>query len=176
MTEILINPVLVDINIEQNQTEIKVINSDISIDNNSPFINVLPPSSIISLNLPDLIIAGIYGAANLTTILSVDSKGRIENIETIPILFPVTSVNNKEGVINLTTLDIPENTNLYYSNERVKENTITDMAIPNQSLNMNNQRIINVANPVDQNDGVNKAYIDNVGNFGISLGLVIALG
>lgn len=47
----------------------------------------------------------------------------LDNLPIIPPASPVTSVNGKAGAINLTTTDIPEGTNLYYTENRVSNNS-----------------------------------------------------
>lgn len=73
----------------------------------------------------------------------------------------------------LTTLDIPENNNLYYTDQRVRANKLNTLAAPDLNININNNRLINLADPVNSQDAVTKGYHESNS---ISLGLVIALG
>jgi len=48
----------------------------------------------------------------------VDAYGRVTSMSAVPIAFPVTSVNGKTGAVSLSTTDVPEGTNLYWTNAR----------------------------------------------------------
>jgi hypothetical protein len=55
------------------------------------------------------------GSATQVPGLNVDAYGRVTVMNNIPINFPVTSVNGQTGAVSLTTTNIPEGTNLYWT-------------------------------------------------------------
>lgn len=62
---------------------------------------------------------GLSGGSSITTpSIVVDSFGRVTTLSYSTILFPVTSVNGQTGAVSLTTTNIPEGTNLYWTNAR----------------------------------------------------------
>ncbi|AYQ31447.1 hypothetical protein DTQ70_04285 [Runella sp. SP2] len=48
----------------------------------------------------------------------VDAYGRVTSMSSVAIAFPVTSVNGKTGAVALSTTDVPEGTNLYWTTSR----------------------------------------------------------
>jgi len=63
--------------------------------------------------------AGLSGGSTITTpSINVDAYGRVTSLSYSTILFPVTSVNGQSGAVSLTTTNIPEGTNLYWTNAR----------------------------------------------------------
>lgn len=63
--------------------------------------------------------AGLSGGNSITTpAINVDAYGRVTSLIYSTILFPVTSVNGQSGAVSLTTTNIPEGTNLYWTNAR----------------------------------------------------------
>lgn len=76
-----------------------------------------------------------------------------------------TTVDTKGRVTAGTTLaasDIPTLTASKISdfNTQVQTNRLNQLAVPIQSVSLNNQRITNVADPVALTDAANKAYVD----------------
>lgn len=106
--------------------------------------------------------AGTYGSTTQSNVLTIDSKGRITSASNSTIAFPVTSVNTLTGAVVLTTTNINEGTNLYYTDIRVRANRLDQLAVPTTSLNLNNQRITNLADPTANQDSATKAYVDAV--------------
>lgn len=70
---------------------------------------------------------------------AVDSKGRVKTIQ-------VFSANHSE----ISDFDTG-----------VRENRLNEMAVPNNTVNLNSQRISNLAAPLNDNDATNKVYVDN---------------
>lgn len=65
--------------------------------------------------------AGLSGGSGITTpSINVDAYGRVTSLVYSTILFPVTSVNGKTGAVSLSTTDVPEGTNLYYTDARAR--------------------------------------------------------
>jgi hypothetical protein len=62
---------------------------------------------------------GLSGGSSISTpSITVDAYGRVTAMTYSTILFPVTSVNGKTGAVSLSTTDVPEGTNLYWTNAR----------------------------------------------------------
>ena len=106
--------------------------------------------------------AGSYGSATQVGTFTVDSKGRLTAAGSVAITFPVSSVNSKTGAITLTTSDIGEGTNLYYTDARVRLNRLDQMAAPTASVSMGSQRITNLADPTAASDAATRSYVDAV--------------
>ena len=62
--------------------------------------------------------AATYGSSTSVPSISVAADGRISLASTIAIAFPVTSVAGKTGAVTLSTTDVSEGTNLYYTAAR----------------------------------------------------------
>jgi hypothetical protein len=60
-----------------------------------------------------------YGTSTAVPTIAVDSKGRITSASNTNIAFPVTSVNGAGGTVVLTTTNIAEGTNQYFTTGRV---------------------------------------------------------
>jgi hypothetical protein len=73
-----------------------------------------------TLNLANTsVTAGSYGSATQIPTFTVDAQGRLTNAGTIAVpTAPVTSVNGQTGVVSLTTTNVSEGTNLYYTQAR----------------------------------------------------------
>ena len=63
--------------------------------------------------------ATTYGTSTAVPTIAVDSKGRITSASNTNITFPVTSVNGAGGTVVLTTTNISEGTNQYFTTGRV---------------------------------------------------------
>lgn len=64
--------------------------------------------------------AATYGSTTQVPVIAVNARGQITTASNSTIAFPVTSVNSKTGAVVLTTTDITEGTNLYFTNARVQ--------------------------------------------------------
>lgn len=106
--------------------------------------------------------AGTYGNSTNVSSITVDSKGRLTSASSTPISFPVTSVNTKTGALTLTTSDITEGTNLYYTDARVRLNRLDQLAQPTSSISLNSQKIVSLADPTNAQDAATKSYVDAV--------------
>lgn len=101
-----------------------------------------------------------YGTSTSVGSFTVDSKGRLTAASNTSIAFPVTSVNTATGAVVLTTSDIAEGTNQYYTDTRVRANRLDQLAAPTASVNLNSQKITGLANPTDDQDAATKVYVD----------------
>jgi hypothetical protein len=63
--------------------------------------------------------ATTYGTSTAVPTIAVDSKGRITSASNTNITFPVTSVNGAGGTVVLTTTNIAEGSNQYFTTGRV---------------------------------------------------------
>lgn len=86
--------------------------------------------------------------ANTYTKVTVDAKGR------------VTSATS------LVAGDIPSHqhashTDILDFDTGVRQNLLNEMGLPNNSVNLNNQKIINLAEPTNPSDGATKNYVDS---------------
>lgn len=104
--------------------------------------------------------AGTYGSATDVAQVTVDAKGRVTAASSVAITFPVSSVNTKTGTVTLSTSDIGEGTNLYYTDARVRLNRLDQMAAPTADVAMNSQKITGLADPVSAQDAATKNYVD----------------
>jgi hypothetical protein len=106
--------------------------------------------------------ASTYGASTAVGQFTVDAKGRITAASAVNIAFPVTSVNGSTGAVTLTTSNVAEGTNLYYTDTRVRANRLDQMAAPTAAVSLNSQRITNLAEPSASTDAATKNYVDSV--------------
>jgi hypothetical protein len=104
--------------------------------------------------------AGSYGSATQVGQVTVDAKGRVTAASNVGITFPVTSVAGRTGAITLSTSDVSEGTNLYFTDARVRANRLDQMAAPTAALGLNNQRITGLADPAGAQDAATKNYVD----------------
>ena len=98
--------------------------------------------------------AGSYGSSTAVSSITVDAKGRLTAASNTSIAFPVTSVNGATGVVSLTTTDVAEGTNLYYTDTRVRTNRLDQMTAPTASVSLNSQKITGLANPTADQDAL----------------------
>ena len=106
--------------------------------------------------------ASTYGTSTAVGQFTVDAKGRITAASAVNIAFPVTSVNGSTGAVTLTTSNVAEGTNLYYTDTRVRANRLDQMAVPTAAVSLNSQRITNLAEPSASTDAATKNYVDSV--------------
>lgn len=104
--------------------------------------------------------AGSYGSATSHPVITVDAKGRVTAVADTAITFPVTSVAGRTGAITLTTTDVSEGTNLYYTDTRVRANRLDQLAAPTAAVALNSQRITGLADPTSAQDAATKNYVD----------------
>lgn len=104
--------------------------------------------------------AGTYGSATQVGQVTVDAKGRVTAASNVAITFPVTSVAGRTGVITLTTTDVSEGTNLYYTDVRVRANRLDQLAAPTAAVALNSQKITGLADPTAAQDAATKNYVD----------------
>ena len=104
--------------------------------------------------------AGTYGSATAVGQFTVDAKGRVTAAAAVNITYPVTSVNSLTGAVTLTTSNIAEGTNLYYTDARVRANRLDQMATPTATVAMGSQRITGLADPTAAQDAATKNYVD----------------
>ena len=104
--------------------------------------------------------AGTYGSATQVGQVTVDAKGRVTAASNVAITFPVTSVAGRTGAITLTTTDVSEGTNLYYTDVRVRANRLDQMGAPTAAVALNSQRITGLADPTAAQDAATKNYVD----------------
>lgn len=64
--------------------------------------------------------ATTYGTTTAVPTIAVDSKGRITSASNTNIAFPVTTVNSQSGTVVLTTSDIAEGSNQYFTSARAQ--------------------------------------------------------
>lgn len=104
--------------------------------------------------------AGTYGSATQVGQVTVDAKGRVTAASNVAIAFPVTSVAGRTGAITLTTTDVSEGTNLYYTDVRVRANRLDQLAVPTAAVALNSQKITGLADPTAAQDAATKNYVD----------------
>jgi hypothetical protein len=64
--------------------------------------------------------ATTYGTSTAVPTIAVDSKGRITSASNTNITFPVTTVNGQAGTVVLTTSDVAEGTNQYFTTAKAQ--------------------------------------------------------
>ena len=104
--------------------------------------------------------AGTYGSATQVGQVAVDAKGRVTAASNVAITFPVTSVAGRTGAITLSSSDVAEGTNLYFTDARVRANRLDQLAAPIAALDFNSQRITGLADPTAAQDAATKNYVD----------------
>ena len=104
--------------------------------------------------------AGTYGSASQVGQVTVDAKGRVTAASNVAITFPVTSVAGRTGAITLSTSDVAEGTNLYFTDTRVRANRIDQLTSPTAAVDFNSQRITGLADPTGAQDAATKNYVD----------------
>ena len=104
--------------------------------------------------------AGSYGSATQVGQVTVDAKGRVTAASNVAITFPVTSVAGRTGAITLSTSDVSEGTNLYFTDARVRANRVDQLAAPAAAVDFNSQRITGLADPTAAQDAATKNYVD----------------
>lgn len=101
-----------------------------------------------------------YGSSTEVAQVTVDAKGRITGANNVSVSFPVVSVNGATGTVVLTTTDIAEGSNKYYTDAKVQANRLDQMALPTSAVSFNNQKITNLADPAAAQDAATKNYVD----------------
>lgn len=104
--------------------------------------------------------AGTYGSATQVGQVTVDAKGRVTAASNVAITFPVISVAGRTGAITLSTSDVAEGTNLYFTDARVRANRLDQLAAPTAAVALNSQRITGLADPTAAQDAATKNYVD----------------
>ena len=64
--------------------------------------------------------ASTYGTSTAVPTIAVDSKGRITSASNTNITFPVTTVNGQAGTVVLTTTNVAEGSNQYFTSARAQ--------------------------------------------------------
>jgi hypothetical protein len=64
--------------------------------------------------------ATTYGTSTAVPTIAIDSKGRITSASNTNITFPVTTVNGQAGTVVLTTTNVAEGTNQYFTTARAQ--------------------------------------------------------
>jgi hypothetical protein len=59
-----------------------------------------------------------------------------------------------------TTSDMPEGSNLYYTDARVRANRLDQLTAPNADVSWNNHKITSLLDPTSAQDGATKNYVD----------------
>ena len=104
--------------------------------------------------------AGTYGSATQVSQITIDAKGRVTLAAGVAISFPVNSVAGRTGAITLTTADVAEGANLYFTDARVRANRLDQLAAPTAAVAMNAQRLTGLAEPTAAQDAATKNYVD----------------
>lgn len=66
------------------------------------------------------------------------------------------------SLASFTTANLTENTNLYYTDARVRANRLDQMAVPTADVSLNSHKLTNVTDPTSDQDAATKAYVDAV--------------
>jgi hypothetical protein len=133
---------------------------------------------ILSYKITDLDIPDKNLDLNNNKIINVSDPTNTQDVVTkkyIDDIFPITNsgtytkidVNNR-GLITfgklLNSSDIPNLTTNKISDldNKIKSFKITDLDKPNKDINLNNNKIINVSDPINTQDAATKKYIDDI--------------
>ena len=73
-----------------------------------------------------------------------------------------THIDWGTGTNQVSTADVPEQTNLYYTDARVRANRLDQMTAPTASVSFNSQKITSLATPTASGDAASKSYVDSV--------------
>lgn len=109
------------------------------------------------------LVNGATDTNTASTLVKRDASGNF-SAGTITATFSGNLTGNVTGQVsdlsNHDTGDLTEGTNLYYTDVRVQANRLDQMSAPTASVTFNNQKITNLADPVDPQDAATKAYVD----------------
>ena len=109
------------------------------------------------------VVAGTYGNANLIPVITVDAQGRISSVSNVQLYSAggggatVDSVNGQTGTVVLTTANIAESGNLYFTTDRVWANIGSNIGNLNSWVSNNSSNIGNLNSWVSNNSS-------NIGN------------
>jgi hypothetical protein len=96
----------------------------------------------ITLNLDNTAVtAGVYGAADQVSTFTVDAQGRL-----------TLAANTTISILHTQVSDFDTG---------VQQNRLDQLSAPTASVNLNSQKISNLATPVDPTDAANKGYVDS---------------
>lgn len=96
----------------------------------------------VTINLDNTTVtAASYGAADSVASFTVDAQGRLTAASSVSISILHTQVSDFDT--------------------GVQQNRLDQLSAPTAAVNLNSQKITNLAAPVDSNDAANKAYVDN---------------
>ena len=96
----------------------------------------------------------ITNLANGVTIDNAVNKGQMDTADATTLISAQTYTNNKTWLaIQISNFDT-----------QVRTSRLDQMTIPSANINLNSQRIINLTNPVNAQDGVTKQYVDSKSN------------
>ena len=151
-------------------------------------INKLVANSIISINTNQLtgnidstqleptgVTPSTYGGIGNIPVVVINQQGRITSASNIVIEANVTSVNGLTGVVVLSTANISESANLYYTNVRVYSNVIQLDYVNNTYVNTNFAGNTYVQNNFASNTYVN-TRLDTVVSTGKAIAMAIVFG
>jgi parallel beta-helix repeat protein len=105
---------------------------------------------------------GVSGNPTVDVIESAITLGNLGG--TLPIASGGTAATDAVTArMNLgvdTTTNIAEGGHLYYTDTRVRANRLDQLAAPTTDLDLNTQRLVNVVDPVGNQDAATKIYVD----------------